>query len=114
MLVAASVVRLRGVAMKSKLSAALAALALSAGAANASTYNVNFNISGVDVTGMIVTDCDSCALLPINITSFLFTFTGLLSSSFSGSTSTVAGTSPFPLSAANGIIDFTGAGGHES
>jgi hypothetical protein len=72
------------------------------------------------VTGMIVTDCDSCVLAPTDITSFSFTEVFTLPSgnpgftdSFSGNTSNVTGTSTYPLSAGNGIIDFTGAGGQE-
>jgi hypothetical protein len=101
------VVRSEGLTIKSKLSAALAAagcaLALSVGDANASTYDVSFTAGTlatgtVSVTGSIVTDCDSCFLLPADIMSYSFTFAGAsITGTFSGTSSFVtAAGSPFP------------------
>jgi len=81
--------------------------------ADASSYSVSFVLADgsgfipTDVTGTIVTDCDSCVLSPTDITSFSFTFTGFNNATFSGTTSNVSGSSPFPLSAGNGAITFT-------
>ena len=76
-------------------------------AADASSYSVSFVLDGTDVTGTIVTDCDSCILSPTDITAFSFAFTGFNNANFSGTTSNVHGFSPFPLSAGNGAITFT-------
>jgi hypothetical protein len=88
--------------------------------ANASSYDVSFvlddaSLGKTTVTGTIVTACDSCVLDPTvpDITSFSFTFSGLLNGAFSGASSNVAGTSPYPLLAASGAISYTDAGGAE-
>jgi hypothetical protein len=86
------------------------ASALACESADASTYDVSFSLGATNVTGTIVTDCDSCVLTPADITSFSFTFTGFLNASFSGNSSNV-GVGQFfspSLSAGNGIIDFIG------
>jgi hypothetical protein len=50
--------------MKSKTAVAsfFAFLVIAAGDASGSTYNVSFSVGTVNVTGGIVTDCDSCTL----------------------------------------------------
>jgi hypothetical protein len=87
-------------------------------AADASSYSVSFvanaGLNSTDVMGTIVTDCDSCVLSPTDITSFSFALTGFNNATFSGTTSNVHGFSPFPLSAGNGAITFTGGSGSET
>jgi hypothetical protein len=124
-MVVAAVVRSEGLTIKSKLSAALAAagcaLALSVGDANASTYDVSFTAGTlatgtVSVTGSIVTDCDSCFLLPADIMSYSFTFAGAsITGTFSGTSSFVtAAGSPSPLGANLGFIAYSPTGGSEN
>ena len=104
--------------MNSKLAAVLVAagcaLALSVGASNtakadAFTFDANFAVSTVNVTGSIATDCVNCILAPSDITSFSFTLSGGgLTGTFSGTSSNVIGTSTYPLfakdSAGSGVI----------
>ena len=92
--------------MKAKLLGLLAFVSvLGLSPANASTYNVNFNIgAGNSVTGTMVTDCDTCVLNPINFISWSFMLNGGLgiSSSAVGASIVLSGISP--LSATSGVI----------
>ena len=108
--------------MKSKLLGLMALLCLSGlSPANATTYNVNFAISASDtVTGIIMTDCDSCSLVGSDFSSWSFTLPGI------GAIASSSGTGLFDLptdltasltgitfngTACGGPVTFTGAAG---
>lgn len=71
---------------------------------NIATSSLSFLIPLVDITGTIVTDCDSCILAPADITSFSLTYSGFLNDTFAGTSANVTGAAPYPLSASGGII----------
>lgn len=91
------------------------AVLVGAPAANASTYDVNFNFLAFDtsanlegtvfVTGTIITTCDSCAINQNDVTSWSFNWSGALSGSASGLAANVSNAAS-PLSAGNGLITF--------
>jgi hypothetical protein len=90
--------------------------------ANAGTYDVSFMFSGfqdntpafqppggmplgtITVTGTIVTNCDNCALMPGNVTSWSFMWGGMGAGSASGNSGNIQGINN--LSASGGEILF--------
>jgi hypothetical protein len=95
--------------MKTKLMGlmVLAAIFSWSPGANAATYDVNFSVGGVSVTGTIVTDCDSCILLSADFLSWSFTLNAITSIAGGPNDVVITGTSTLSASSGNIVFDPT-------